>query len=137
MGREVTLPPGTPSIQRPSFGSRSSFCTEDLSTILPLRDQNPRQVGQDAAPLSRTLLMEQRRPNKYLPAPLSLPAPHDHTWLQNQLHFLIKSESHTEGMTWLLQLIFFSPFQIIRFHFLRRKVASCRREVGFKTEGCI
>lgn len=111
---EVTLPPRTPSIRHPSFGSRSSSWAEDSSTILPLRDQSRRRVGRDAAALSGTLPMEQRRPNKHLPAPLSLPTPRNHTWLQNQLHiffFSIKSESPTEGMTWLLQLIFFPPFK--------------------------
>ena len=48
-------------------------------------------------------------------------ASHKHPWLQNRLHFFIKSESPREGMTWLLQLIFFFLFQIRRFNFLWRR----------------
>lgn len=41
-----------------------------------------------------------------------------------------------EGMTWLLQLIFFS-LSNHQVPFPSEEVVSCRREVGFKTEGCI
>lgn len=136
MRSEVTLPPCPPSTQHLSFGSISSSCMQT-----PLRWDNlwsaqpPSGVGLGALVPSPPdgLGPPHSLPQKKTVQPLLSLHPTSTPGFKTTSIFFIKSESHREGMTWLLQLIFF-PRSNRKVQFPLEEGVSCRGR-GLKNEG--